>query len=260
MHPGIASDTRDNGSVSTKKTVNGATTATSGATSSTDGGGGAVATGVLAFHGWEKGSPIIASHGHGCSDSDDDDDDQKSVLNCIKMECSSSSRDSTSTSPFIEHYKLPEMDFSSSSSSSESDDDNLNHHHEQSSSEHPSFTDPSLEASQIEPEQQQQTTVAPEPPVLIKQEPTQQQQAAAATTTTENVQRRKKAIYRRHESQTELDGRKARMALALKRRQAALDELHLAELNDTEHNVLSSTALAFSGDRHGTFVGRPRSV
>ena len=67
------------------------------------------------------------------------------------------------------------------------------------------------------------------------------------------------AIYRRVESQTELDGRRARMALALKRRRAELEELKLNSDEVTDnHNVLTSTALTFSGDRHGTFVGRPR--
>ena len=67
------------------------------------------------------------------------------------------------------------------------------------------------------------------------------------------------AIYRRVESQNELDGRRARMALALERRKAELEELKLNESDVIDnHNVLTSTALTFSGDRHGTFVGRPR--
>ena len=49
------------------------------------------------------------------------------------------------------------------------------------------------------------------------------------------------------------------MALALKRRRAELEELKLNSDEVTDnHNVLTSTALTFSGDRHGTFVGRPR--
>ena len=104
------------------------------------------------------------------------------------MECSSSSRDSNSTPPFIEHYadfgKIPAIDFSSSSSSS-GDSDTI---------ENPSFTDPS-ESSQLE------ETVNEEPvveeltpthvevettsttPVMIKSEPIFQ---------TEQIQRRKK--------------------------------------------------------------------
>ena len=70
------------------------------------------------------------------------------------------------------------------------------------------------------------------------------------------VKKKFQAIYRRVESQTELDGRRARMSRALKRRRAEL-KLNSDEVTDN-HNVLTSTALTFSGDRHGTFVGRPR--
>ena len=179
LHPGIANDTRD-GSVSTKSKVSGGGGGGAGAGGGT-GGGGDGATGVLAFHGWEKGSPIIANR---CSDSDDEHQQSQSVLNCIKMECSSSSRDSTSTSPFIEHYKLPEMDFSSTSSSSESEGG------ANESSEHPTFTDPS-ETSQLEEQASEVTSVVmavapPEtPPPLMKNstEPIFQ---------TEQIQRRKK--------------------------------------------------------------------
>ena len=108
------------------------------------------------------------------------------MLNCIKMECSSSSRDSNSTPPFIEHYgdfgKIPAIDFSSSSSSS-SDSDMI---------ENPSFTDPS-ESSQLEETVNEEPVeeLTPTPveevettePVVIKSEPIFQ---------TEQIQRRKK--------------------------------------------------------------------
>lgn len=107
------------------------------------------------------------------------------------MECSSSSRDSNSTPPFIEHYgdfgKIPAIDFSSSSSSS-SESDTI---------ENPSFTDPS-ESSQLDEtvnEEPINDELTPTPveiettasmPVVIKNEPIFQ---------TEQVQRRKKVTH-----------------------------------------------------------------
>ena len=65
LHPGISSDTRDTEVTQSNKDSHGA-------------------TGVLQFHGWEKGSPIIATNGLS-----DDDDAPTSGNNPIISEYSS---------------------------------------------------------------------------------------------------------------------------------------------------------------------------
>ena len=118
------------------------------------------------------------------------------------MECSSSSRDSNSTSPYMENYsddfqKCREIDFSETSSSSS----------ESETIEHPSFTDPSetsqLEESVIETaveipvEEREPDEVPLEISVTPKVEPVFQ---------TEQIQRRKKVDYSLTERQLKVMG------------------------------------------------------
>ena len=109
------------------------------------------------------------------------------------MECSSSSRDSNSTSPYMENYsddfqKCREIDFSETSSSSS----------ESETIEHPSFTDPS-ESSQLEESVVEATAV--EIPVEEPEIPVEEHEIPIECSVTpkvepvfqtEQIQRRKK--------------------------------------------------------------------
>ena len=71
------------------------------------------------------------------------------------------------------------------------------------------------------------------------------------------------AIYRRAESISELEVRRARMQMAIKNRLEMLETMRKntePETNpdETKENPLARTVLFYTGNRHGTFEGRPR--
>ena len=67
-----------------------------------------------------------------------------------------------------------------------------------------------------------------------------------------------KAIYRRAESVSELEVRRARMQMAIKNRLEMLETMRNQTSNEKTENPLARTVLLYSGNRHGTFEGRPR--
>ena len=67
-----------------------------------------------------------------------------------------------------------------------------------------------------------------------------------------------KAIYRRAESVSELEVRRARMQMAIKNRLEMLETMRKQPSNEKTENPLARTILLYSGNRHGTFEGRPR--
>jgi hypothetical protein len=208
---------------------------------------------VLQFHGWEKGNPIIQSDSP-------DEDDSPSVLNCINMECSSSSRDSNSTPPFIE---MPDAIY-------DEDINQVGDNNTTTNTVTHTTTDTVDPVHPVEPVDVKTDYAAAVDDELIatQQRPIQQSNKQRQD---DSIIRRKKAIYRRTESAYELDQRQLRMAAAIKNRKINLDQTRQASLdrNDSSDNhvtdenyvdILSQTSLLHSGNRHGTFEGRPSMI